>query len=82
MDENLKEEVAIQVDETVNEAVAIQVDEDEVVPGVYEKVNEAAQTTEEMQSDEGELADQNKKKEMDEEESEYMHAFAGVHLIT
>ncbi len=57
----VKEEVVAQVDEKVKEEVSAQVDE---------KVKEAAQTTEGMQRDEGELADQ---KEMGEEESECMH---------
>ncbi len=45
----------------------------EVAAQVDEKKKEAAQTAEEMQRDGGELADQNNKEEMDEEESEYMH---------
>ncbi len=43
---------------------------EEVSAQVDEKVKEATQTTEGMQRDEGELADQ---KEMGEEESECMH---------
>ncbi len=69
----VKEEVAAQVDEKGKEEVATQVDEkgkEEVATQVDEKVKEATQTTEEMQRDEGELADQ---KEMGEEESECMH---------
>ncbi len=46
---------------------------EEVAPGVGEKVKEAAQTTDEK--DEGELANQSNKEEMDEEESECMHVF-------
>ncbi len=61
----LKEEVATQVDEKVKEEVATQVDEkvkEEVAAQVDEKGKEAAQTTEGMQRDEGELADQKEKK--------------------
>ncbi len=64
--ELMKEEVATQVDEKVKEEVATQV-------VVDEQGKEAAQTTEEMQRDEGEFAD---KEEMDEEESEWMHVYS------
>ncbi len=46
---------------------------DKVVNQVDEKVKEAAQTAEEMQRDEGELADQSNKEEIDKEESECIH---------
>ncbi len=58
-----------EVNPEVKEEVATQVDEKVKAPGMGEKVKEAAQTAEEMQRDEEELADQSNK----EEESECMH---------
>ncbi len=79
VDEKVKEEVATQVDEKVKEEVATQVDEkgkEEVGTQVGgKKVKEATQTAEEMQRDEGELADQSDEEEMDEDERECMHVY-------
>ncbi len=54
---------------------------EEVATQVDEKVKEVAQTAEEMQRDEGELADQSNKEEMGEEESECINVMMMCILV-